>query len=376
MPIIAASDKTLVMRQTGGLEMHPLFLTIGNIDSEVHMKATAHAWQCVAFIPIPKFNIHPDYQTILQSCVWHKCVDIVTMNLKHAANTGSFMADPFSNICYCFTPLVAWTADLLEQQMIACTSKNASPVTLATLKEFGDAERRPTHTGAHTLELIHNVRGNIDPWLLDSFQKMAKTFLLSRVHLPFWKDWLHSEVSTLLIPKVLHTLHKLFFNHLLEWCKEVLGKDKLDAHYKVHHKCIGVHHFASGISKVKQMTGWEHRDIQCTIVAMIAGTAPPEMVQSIHALINFIYLAQCHIHTESSIQHMEASLAEFHMTKAAIITAGARRGKSTVKEDFNIPKLELLLSFAHAIRRSGGLIQYTADISERLLITHCKMLFT
>ena len=124
------------------------------------------------------------------------------------------------------------------------------------------------------------------------------------------------------------------------------------------------------------MTGWEHRDIQCTIVAMIASAAPPEMVQSICALVNFIYLAQCHIHTELSIQHMEASLAEFHMTKTAIITAGARRGKNTVKEDFNIPKLKLLLSFAHAIRRSGGLIQYTADISEWLLITHCKTPFT
>lgn len=163
MPIIAASDKTPVTRQTGGLEMHPLFLTISNIDSEVHMKATAHAWRCVVFIPIPKFDIHPDYQTILQSRVWHKCVDIVTMNLKCAANTGSFMADPFGNIHYCFMPLVAWTADLPEQQMITCTSKNASPVTLATLKEFGDAERRPTHTRAHTLELIHNMGGNINP---------------------------------------------------------------------------------------------------------------------------------------------------------------------------------------------------------------------
>lgn len=43
VPIIAASDKTPVTRQTGGLEMHPLFLTIGNIDSDIHMKATSHA---------------------------------------------------------------------------------------------------------------------------------------------------------------------------------------------------------------------------------------------------------------------------------------------------------------------------------------------
>ncbi|KAG1886948.1 uncharacterized protein F5891DRAFT_1132294 [Suillus fuscotomentosus] len=53
VPIIAASDKTPVTRQTGGLEMHPLFLTIGNINSDVHMKATSHTWRCVVYMPIP-----------------------------------------------------------------------------------------------------------------------------------------------------------------------------------------------------------------------------------------------------------------------------------------------------------------------------------
>ncbi|KAI6123491.1 hypothetical protein EDD16DRAFT_1704438 [Pisolithus croceorrhizus] len=45
VPIIAASDKTPVTRHTGSLEMHPLFLTIANIDSDIRMKATAYAWQ-------------------------------------------------------------------------------------------------------------------------------------------------------------------------------------------------------------------------------------------------------------------------------------------------------------------------------------------
>ncbi|KAF9234842.1 hypothetical protein BU15DRAFT_52103, partial [Melanogaster broomeanus] len=216
----------------------------------------------------------------------------------------------------------------------------------------------------------------VDPWNLDRFQKLCKELLLLGVHLPYWRDWMHSEVSIFLLPEILHTLHKLFFDHILTWCKEVVGNEELDARYKAHHKRIGVRHFASGVSHVKQMTGREHRDIQRTIVAMIAGAAPSAMVQSIRALIDFIYLAQRPVHTELSIRNMEASLAEFHATKNAIIAAGARRGKKTVKEDFNIPKLELLLSFAHAIKNSGGLLQYTADVSERLLKTHCKTPFT
>jgi len=47
LPIMAASDKTPVTSHTGGLEMHPLFLTTGNIQSDVRMKATSHAWNLV-----------------------------------------------------------------------------------------------------------------------------------------------------------------------------------------------------------------------------------------------------------------------------------------------------------------------------------------
>ena len=43
---------------------------------------------------------------------------------------------------------------------------------------------------------------------------------------------------------------------------------------------------------------------------------------------------------------------------------------------FEIPKLELLQSFSRGIHNSGSLIAYTADVSERLLISHCKDPFT
>jgi len=44
VPILAASDKTPMMRMTGGLEMHPLFISISNIPGHVHMAATSHTW--------------------------------------------------------------------------------------------------------------------------------------------------------------------------------------------------------------------------------------------------------------------------------------------------------------------------------------------
>jgi hypothetical protein len=69
---------------------------------------------------------------------------------------------------------------------------------------------------------------------------------------------------------------------------------------------------------------------------------------------------------------MERALSDFHVCKGAIIEAKARKGKKGVKEDFCIPKLELLQSFKGTVQRLGTLMQFSADTTERLLITHCK----
>ncbi|KAI9568687.1 hypothetical protein HD554DRAFT_2204916 [Boletus coccyginus] len=261
VPIIAASDKTPMTQHTSGLEMHPLFITIGNIDSDIRMKATSHAWQCVAFIPTPKFETHPDYQTILQARLWHKCVDLVFANLKNATLHGDFMVDPF----------------------------------------------------------------DVDPWNLDRFQKRTKPLLLLGVHLPFWHDYWLSNPAIFLVPEVLHTLHKLFFDHILAWCKEVMGKDELDFCFKSAHKHISMRQFSGG--------GAEHR------------ATPPDFVAAV---------PQSPVYTDTTIASMQAALDEFHTRKNAI-------GKSG--------------SFGDAIRNSGAIIQYTIDVSERLLIMHCKQSF-
>ena len=83
------------------------------------------------------------------------------------------------------------------------------------------------------------------------------------------------------------------------------------------------------------MMGREHRDIQHTIVAMIAGRVPPRFLHAVRALIDFIYQAQSPVHTDSSIDQMESSLREFHAHKDVIIKVGARRTKAAgSKDDF------------------------------------------
>ncbi|KAG2029027.1 hypothetical protein BDR03DRAFT_936897 [Suillus americanus] len=307
--MIIASDKTPVTRHTGGLEMHPIFVTISNIQSDMRMRATCHAWRCITYMPIPKFvDVHPDYQTILSQRLFHKCMDIIFADAKVAAMVGKFMPDPASHVQHCFTPLVAYTADLPEQQAI--TSK------------------------AHSL---------------------------SGMHQPFWRNWRCSDPSRFLVGEILHTGHKFFFDHPFKWCKELVGKDELNIRFRSHHKRVGMRHFSSGVCQMKQMTGQEHWDLQCTLVPSITGIVPPP--------------AQSPVYSDTSVDSMVTSLEEFHNHKHAILDAGARRGTKGTLNNFIIPKLELLQSFASFTKDTSALIQWTADVTECLLITHCKLPF-
>jgi len=255
---------------TGDMEMHPLFLTIANINSDVRMKTTSHAWACVAYTPTPEFLVHPDFQSVLEARVWHRCVDIVCAGLKIAARTGTFMSDPNNLTRYCFTPLAAYIADLPEQLMIACVTKSVSLITLAEQSQFGDAVLYLPRHGELTLQKLAQLCDKLDPWKLQAFLEEAKKQYLSGVQLPFWRNWQFSDPSMFLLGELLHSGHKLFNDHPFKWCKELLGADELDAHYRVQHKRVSTRHF-DGVLRAKQMTGREHRDIQRTIVATIAG---------------------------------------------------------------------------------------------------------
>ncbi|KAG2045592.1 hypothetical protein BDR06DRAFT_985748 [Suillus hirtellus] len=249
--------------------MHPIFVSITNIQSDVWMRATSHAWRCVNFMPIPKIvNVHADYQTILSQRLFHKCMDIIFADAKVAAMSGKFIPNPSGH------------------QAIACVSKVASPVTLAISHSFGDSYHHAPCTKEHTLSVIYII-----------------------------------------------------------------------------------------LYQMKQMTSQEHRDLQCTLVPSIAGVVPPQFVHAICALIDFIYQAQSPFYTDTSIDSMIASLKEFHDHKQAILDARARQGTKGTINNFLIPKLKLLQSFAAFTKDIGTLIQWTADRTSHQSHTFTEQIF-
>jgi hypothetical protein len=192
----------------------------------------------------------------------------------------------------------------------------------------------------------------------------------------FWRDWFLANPFYFLVPEILHTCHKFFYDHPLQWCINAVGAVELDSRFKGLHPHVSSRHFGNGVSHVKQMTGREHCDIQRSIVAIIAGAVHPCFLCAIRAMIDFIYQVQLPFLSESAIASFADSLQEFHEEKMAITEAGARKGsKGSTISHFNIPKLEIWNHFAQSTRMMGAPFQWTANVMEQLHTTQVKITF-
>jgi len=163
------------------------------------------------------------------------------------------------------------------------------------------------------------------------------------------------------MPEPLHHWHKAFWNHDAKWCINAVGSREIDFHFLVLQSHTGFWHFNEGISKLKQMTGQEHRDIQCYIVPVIAGAVLKHFLIAIWALMDFHYLTQAPEIDDDICRHITEALKEFHSHKSVIIEACACCGKGKkVIDNWYIPKLEFLQSVVPSIQANGMAIQWSA----------------
>lgn len=360
---------------TGDRTAHPLLISLANIKMDIRMKSSHHAFMLLALLPVSKL-IHKDKKMrgVLQARLTHECLDFILKPLKTAASIGVMMSDPVGFLRYCFTPLAAYIVDTPEALMLAGVGGKTSPVTMAMYKEFGDPFQHQPRTASITLAQLRLIESKVDPWAdLVAYVREAKKIRLNGVHQPFWRDWPLAEPSRFLTPEPLHHFHRQFWDHDVKWCVNVLGDAEIDFRFSLVQPLTGYRYFKEGISKLKQVTGRDHRDIQRVIVGIIAGAAPNDFVRAIRALLDFRYLAQAPILDETTCQKILDALQEFHDHKAAILTAGARVGKGNkVIENWHIPKLELMQSVVPNIYANGATFQWSADVTEHAHITEIK----
>jgi hypothetical protein len=137
--VILSSDKTNISAMTGGRSAHPLLISLANILMEFQNKDLNDAYLLLALLPIPKF-IHRkrEIHGMLESHLYHHCLDVVLAPLKAAAQLGVMLLDPLGNLRWCFTPLASFIVDTPEAQLISCVGGKTSPVTMENYAQFGD----------------------------------------------------------------------------------------------------------------------------------------------------------------------------------------------------------------------------------------------
>jgi hypothetical protein len=369
------TDKTTLTSGTGNRQAHPALIGLANLDMDFNMKASNHAFLMFALLPIAKF-IHPtsEIRGCLQNRLYHEVMAFLVEPLKIAARLGIMMADPVGQLRICYTPLASHIVDTPESALIAGVSGKTSSVTMASYKTFGDAFRHPSRTGAHTMAQNRALATVVNPDNIEQYFYTAReTFRLNGVNQLYWEGWDHSEPCVFLTPEPLHHWHKSFWDHDVKWCIHALGEEEIDFRFSILQPHTGLRHFKEGISKLKQVTGREHRDIQRFLVSIISGVVSRPFQICIRSMMDFCYRGQAEVIDDDMLLKIEEALKTFHEHKAEILRAGVKVGKGNRPIDnWAIPKLEFKQSVVPSIRDNGVPMQWTADVTERKHITDVK----
>ena len=220
---------------------------------------------------------------------------------------------------------------------------------------------------------LHAIEATVSPWELATYIMEVNSYRLNGVHRPFWCDWPLSEPLTFFMPEPLHHWHKMFWDHDAKWCICAVGNTEIDFRFAILHLHTSFCQFKEGISKLKQVTGREHRNIQCYLIVVIADAVPKKILIAVRSLMDFQYLAQVPEISDQICTEMDDMLKEFHDHKDAIISAGVQTGKcSRVIDNWHIPKLKLLQSVTSNIHNNGAPIQWSADTTEQCHVTEIK----
>ena len=337
--VVFSSDKMNISVISGNRMAYPLLISLANIDLAIHSKISMDMYLLLALLPIAKFT-HKDTHThgLLHDRLTHQALHEVLVPLKIAARVRVMMSDPAGNLRYCYTPLAAYIGDTPEQSLVACMNPKASPLTMATSKQFGDPVSHPPRTGSLTLHAIRMAFEKCSPQDYRAFLKVTRALYLNGVIEPFWVDWPLSSPSKFLHPETLHHFHWFSWDHNIKWCIAVVTALEIDFCFSLLQPVIGYRRFEDGISNLKQVTGCDHRSIQRYIVGVIAGAVPCQFLIVIRVLVKFHYLAQAPRFSDQSLSKLTDALKLFHDHKDAVTQAGGR------KDSWEIPKLELLQS--------------------------------
>ncbi|KAG1876864.1 hypothetical protein C8R48DRAFT_745419 [Suillus tomentosus] len=302
--IILATDKTYLSQFRGNKTAWPAYLYISKIQKEKRQQVSARATVLIGYLPAGK-------------------LDRFTSDACSLAGRDSVE--------------MTCADSLIQQCLMACCKENWCPKCLVVGDERGD----PLSSPMCDPQLIKEV---LEKWKNGQHPAEFEDYGLCTIYNPFWADLPHTDIFLAFMPDLLHQLHKgIFKDHLVKWCLDIIGEDKLDAHFKAIPNYPGLWHIKKGILAVKQWTGTQHKELQC----LPRDTGCPVLIPS--------FTSQVLVNT----------LSVFHTNKNILL-------EHQVCEHFNIPKLHQLSHYVQSNSLFGTTNGFNTELPEQLHIDFAK----
>lgn len=320
------SDATILSWFTSGVQVHALYISLGNINKSVHGDINSSAWMLLAYIPKSNFektiaaskHLSKEKQTnlvnLLNCLLFHRCLDIILCPF-HVTEPHEVM-DPEGIMRSVLYNLAVHGADLEEQCMITGIERNSCPHCITKGEDLGlppdcwcaRSSNQIMGNIKRTLRAFNETHGR-QPDLLE-FLKAVKPYGLNGVHKPFWRNLPNFNIAKVLSPDLLHGFHKFFYDHIHKWNLTGLGADEYDARSKAQIPTPGERMFPHSVSMLKQLAGKDHCALERVHVAIVAhaptkdegGAGSSRLTLATQSYMDCIFLAQYPVHTDDTLQ--------------------------------------------------------------------------
>ncbi|KAG1732287.1 hypothetical protein EDB19DRAFT_1896780 [Suillus lakei] len=274
MLVILGSDKMTVSVATGTNDYYPLYVSIGNVCNNVR-RVHRDAVAIIGFLAMPKtMKEHASCPKYRKYCrqLFHLSLLKILDNLRPGMTKPEvvrFGDGHYRHVIYGLGPYIA---DYEEQVLLACIVHSWCPRCMSYHKNL-DAKLLCCNCN-HSEALIKEV-SSTDLW--DEYGIIDDL-------IPFTNDFPQADIYQLIVPDLLHQLIKgTFKDHLVEIAMVA--------------SFSSLRRFPEG-QGFKQWTGNGH--------------VPMDVVCTFHAFLEFCYLVQHNIITESMLVQIQDALNRFH----------------------------------------------------------------
>ncbi|KAG2076162.1 hypothetical protein BDR04DRAFT_1125739 [Suillus decipiens] len=316
VPVILGSNKTTVSVATGQNDYYPLYVSIGNVQNNVH-RAHRNAVAVVGFFAMPKSKFHRQ--------LFHSSLSHILNSLKPGMTMPEVACFGDGHYCCVIYGLGPYIADYEEQVLLACIVQRWCAKCLSHSKALDETSL--LRSRLHVDALIEEC----------DFDTLWAEYGVIAVLVPFTNDFPCADIHKLLAPDLLHQIIKgSFKDHLVEWVERYL----LQEHGKTRANII-----------------LDDIDRQYIYLPTIEGHIPGDIVRAFSAFLQFCYLVRHNILMEKSLEEIHDALAHFHQYREIFKTTG------TVTT-FSLPQQHSMTHYVHCIRLFGAPNGLCSSITE------------